>query len=293
MRLPGQVQRTYQLGEGLVGQAALERSLTITNNIPAAFWTIQAASGQALPGQIVCLPVWYNKDLKGVMELASFLPLPEQALHLLKSVANNIAIAINAVDYYEKAMHLLQQVQEQKEELENQQEELQQSNEELFRQAEVLQISEQELRVQEEELRQINTELLMRNTAIESARTELAAQAKELAINSQYKSEFLANMSHELRTPLNSVLILAQLLAENDPGNLTTKQVEYASIIHKSGTDLLELINDILDLSKIEAGKIELLIEQTSMNDIVDDMHQLFKVVADQKGINLTTHDQP
>ena len=287
--LPGQVQRSYKLGEGLVGQAALDRSLTITNNIPTAFWTIQAASGQDLPGQIVCLPVWYNKDLKGVMELASFQPVPEQALHLLKSVVNNIAVAINAVDYYEKAMHLLQQVQEQKEELENQQEELQQSNEELFRQAEVLQVSEQELMVQEEELRQINAELIMRNTTVESARTELAAQAKELAINSQYKSEFLANMSHELRTPLNSVLILAQLLAENDQENLTTKQVEYASIIHKSGTDLLELINDILDLSKIEAGKVELLIEETSTSDIVDDMHQLFNVVADQKEIHLTT----
>ena len=286
--LPKQMQISYKLGEGLVGQAATERSLILTSDIPNDFWMIQAGTGQSRPGQVVCLPLWYNKELKGVVELASFQPLPEQGLLLLKSVANNIAIAINAADYYEKAMSLLQQVQEQKEALENQQEELQQSNSELIRQAEVLQTSEQELKVQEEELRQINTELLERNNAVETAREELAIQAKELEINSKYKSEFLANMSHELRTPLNSVLILARLLVENKQQNLTEKQVEYASIIHKSGSDLLELINDILDLSKIEAGKIAFLFEQASVASISNNMDQLFRVVADQKGVRLS-----
>ena len=287
--LPGQINRTYKLGEGLVGQAAMERSVTLLNAVPTDFWTIQAASGQATPGQVVYLPLWYNKELKGVMEFASFRPLIEQDLLLLKSVANNVAVAINAADYHEKVMNLLQQVQDQKEELENQQEELQQSNDQLVRQAEVLQISDQELRVQEEELRQMNAELLERNKAVEIARKELTIKAKELESNSEYKSEFLANMSHELRTPLNSVLILAQLLAENKQYNLTSKQVEYANIIHKSGTDLLELINDILDLSKIEAGKIEFLFEATSISSITEDMRQLFSVVADDKGINLST----
>lgn len=285
--LPGDQQATYKLGEGLVGRAATERSMSVLNNVPATFWNIKAGSGQDRPGQLVYLPLWYNKNLKGVMEFASFQPVSEQALLMLKSVANNIAVAINAADYYEKAMNLLQQVQEQKEKLEQQREELQKSNDELIRQAKVLQLSEQELKIQEEELRQINTELLDRNTAVEMARKELSIKAKELEVNSKYKSEFLANMSHELRTPLNSILILAQLLVENKQYNLTGKQVEYASIIHKSGTDLLELINDILDLSKIEAGKIELLFESASTTAIAQDMNQLFTVVADQKGVKL------
>ena len=287
--LPGQAKRTYQLSEGLVGQAALERSLTLLSNVPTNFWTIQAGSGEAAPGQVACLPLWYNKKLKGVMEFASFRPFSEQDLLLLKSVTNNVAVAINAADYHEKVVNLLQQVQDQKKELENQQEELQQSNDQLVRQAKVLQMSEQELRVQEEELRQMNAELIERNTAIDVARKELTVKAKELKSNSDYKSEFLANMSHELRTPLNSVLILARLLAENKQHNLTIKQVEHANIIHKSGTDLLELINDILDLSKIEAGKIELLFEPTSTASIIEDMNQLFSVVADEKNINLST----
>ncbi len=287
--LPGHIQKTYELGEGLVGQAARERKITLVNDIPLTFWRVQAGSVQAQPGQVVLLPLWYNKEIKGVMELATFRPLDEQALLLLDSVANNIAVAINAADDHAKVMNLLEQVQEQKEELESQQEVLQQSNGELQRQAEVLQVSERELLVQEDELRQINSELRERNIAVESAQQELTDKARELEVSSKFKSEFLANMSHELRTPLNSVLILARLLAENKQQNLVDKQIEYANIIHKSGSDLLELINDILDLSKIEAGKIELLFEQTTVADITEDMNQLFGVVANEKGIQLST----
>lgn len=287
--LPDQVKRSYQLGESLIGQAALGRSMTITNDVPVHYWVIQAGSGQATPGQIVCMPLWYNQQLKGVLELSSFKPLDEQALRLLKSTANNIAVAINAADGHAKVMHLLQTVQEQKEELSNQQEELQQSNEELLRQAEVLQASEEELKVQEEELREINAELKERNRTIEVARQDIVVKAKELETNSKYKSEFLANMSHELRTPLNSVLILARLLADNKSNNLTDKQTEYANIIHKSGTDLLDLINDILDLSKIEAGKIDLFIEPVPITSIARDIGQLFTVVAEEKGVQLVT----
>ncbi|WP_020606981.1 response regulator [Spirosoma spitsbergense] len=287
--LPGHIQKIYDLGEGLVGQAATKRTLTVVNDVPLNFWEIQAGSSKAQPGQVVFLPLWYNKVLRGVMELATFRPLSEQALLLLTSVANNIAVAINAADDHEKVMNLLEQVQEQKEALENQQGVLQQSNSELQRQAEVLQGSERELIVQEEELRQINSELRERNIAVESAQQELTNKARELEVSSKFKSEFLANMSHELRTPLNSVLILARLLAENKQQNLVDKQIEYANIIYKSGTDLLELINDILDLSKIEAGKIEFLFEQAITADIAEDMNQLFGVVANEKGIHLST----
>ena len=287
--LPGHIQRTYKLGEGLVGQAAMGRKLTVVNDIPLNFWEIQAGSGRTQPGQVVFLPLWYNKDLKGVIELATFRPLGELAILLLTSVANNIAVAINAADDHEKVLNLLEQVQEQKDALENQQAILQQSYNELTRQAKVLQASEQELIVQEEELREINSELRERNRAVESAQQELTKKAQELEVSSKFKSEFLANMSHELRTPLNSVLILARLLSENKQQNLVAKQIEYANIIYKSGSDLLELINDILDLSKIEAGKIELLFEQATVTDITEDMNQLFGVVANEKGINLST----
>jgi signal transduction histidine kinase/DNA-binding response OmpR family regulator/CHASE3 domain sensor protein len=291
--LPKEVKQTYQLGEGLIGQAALARTMTVVNDVPSHYWAIEGGSGQATPGQIVCMPLWYNQELKGVLEFASFQPLNEQSRQLLKSTANNIAVAINAADGHAKVMHLLQTVQDQKDELGHQQEELQQSNEELMRQAEILQVSEEELKVQEEELRQINTELQERNRTIEIARQDLSTKAKELEVNSKYKSEFLANMSHELRTPLNSVLILARLLADNKLSNLNDKQIEYANIIHKSGTDLLDLINDILDLSKIEAGKIDLFMEPVPVSDIVRDMSQLFSVVAEEKGVQLLTSVDP
>lgn len=182
-------------------------------------------------------------------------------------------------------MHANASLQEGREELMQQQEELQQTNEELHQQTENLRASEEELRVQEEELRQINAELEERTEAVDFARRALSQKAEELEMSSRYKSEFLANMSHELRTPLNSVLILASLLRENKSNNLTEKQIEYAKIIHKSGSDLLTLINDILDLSKIEAGKVEFNIAEIAIADIAEDMDQLFGEVARQKKI--------
>ncbi|MVM34801.1 response regulator [Spirosoma sp. HMF4905] len=287
--LPVNTPQSYAIGESLVGQAATQRELSVINHVPTTFWAIQSGAGQAVPGQVVCVPLWYGTELKGVIELASFQPLTDNHLTLLKDAANDIAIALSTVQARQRMSQLLQQVQQQKAILENQQEELRQTNEELTLQAESLQASEEELRVQEEELRQTNAELEERNEAIEVTRQALVSQARELEEASKYKSEFLANMSHELRTPLNSVLILASLLAENKPNNLTDKQIDYANVIHKSGSDLLELINDILDLSKIEAGKVELHLEQVSVSSIVSDLQQLFSVVADQKGIALHT----
>ena len=288
--LAGNVQQLYAPGEGFPGRAALGKEILVINDVPASYWTVASASGKASTGSLVCVPLWLNNELKAVIELGSFVPFRQSWLDLLKAVTNPLAIAVNAAEAQEKIMMLLEQVQEQKEELVHQQEELRQTNEELTRQTETLQASEEELRVQEEELRQINTELEERNEAVEVARQSLAQKARELEITSRYKSEFLANMSHELRTPLNSVLILANILSENKTGNLSEKQIEYAHIIHKSGADLLKLINDILDLSKIEAGKVELNIEETAVKTIREDIRQLFSVVADEKEINFSVN---
>ncbi|CCH53964.1 GAF sensor hybrid histidine kinase [Fibrisoma limi BUZ 3] len=291
--LPASAPQQYQLREGLIGRAADGRNLLVVNDVPTEFWSVESGTGQGLPKQLVFMPLWYNKELKGVLELASFSPMSDEQLALLRAVANNIAVAVNAADDRRRVMHLLKQVQDQKEELENQQEELRQSNEELTRQASILQSSEEELKVQEEELRQINAELEERNEAVEVARKALSMKAKELEVTGKYKSEFLANMSHELRTPLNSVLILAKLLSENKNGNLTDKQTEYANTIYKSGTNLLELINDILDLSKIEAGKIDINIEEVPVQSIIRDLSQMFSVVAEEKGVQFVKQTEP
>ena len=283
--LPAGVKTIYNIGEGLIGQAANFNEAVVTKNIPAEYWTLQSAAGNALPGEVICLPLRLNKELKGVLEIARFGRFTPADVDLLNTIGDNIAMAISSTDAREKVMALLEQVQEQKIHLQNQQEELRQTNEELTRQAETLQASEEELRVQEEELRQMNVELEEKNEAVEISRRALSNKARELEITGKYKSEFLANMSHELRTPLNSILILAKLLSENKASNLTDKQTEYSRIIHKSGTDLLNLINDILDLSKIEAGKVDLFFEDVSTDGMLDDLGETFMVVSEQKGI--------
>lgn len=279
------VQKTLALGEGIPGRAALQKEILVVKEVPSGYWQIQSGTGNSVAGCVICIPLWFTNELKGVLELAAFATPKPGWFDLLNGISGNLAVTINSVEGREKIMDLLGQVQIQKEELEHQQEELRQTNEELTRQTEVLQASEEELRVHEEELRQINTELEEKNESVESARAALGVKAKELEITSRYKSEFLANMSHELRTPLNSVLILANILAENKNSNLTEKQVEYAHIIHKSGSDLLKLINDILDLSKIEAGKVELTFEDVAVRQISSDIEQLFHVVAEEKEV--------
>lgn len=289
--LPGKVSARFLLGEGLVGQAAQGQKIVTINEVPTEYWKIQSASGQAQPGQLVLVPLWYRKDkeLIGVLELASFRILESPVMKLLKRLMEPLAVAINSSQTHEQVRALLERVQQQNELVAEQQEELRQTNDSLLRQAENLQASEEELRVQQEELRQINAELVERNEAVEIARQSLALKARELEVTSQYKSAFLANMSHELRTPLNSVLILAKLLADNKPDNLTAKQIEYATIIHRSGNDLLTLINDILDLAKIEAGHITVLRESVPVKSIVWDLTQLFTVVAEEKKVQLIT----
>ncbi|MCW3115291.1 MAG: sensor histidine kinase [Segetibacter sp.] len=284
--LPNTAKKEYNLHEGFVGQAAVEKEPLIITDIPSKYATIDGGTVRLEPVHAVYASLFHNDQLKGIIEVLSFAPIRNETIHLLKLISNNIAVALHAVNEREKVQQLLEQVQRQKEALEHQQEELRQTNEELTVQAEVLQTSEEELRVQEEELRQINAELKEKNSAIENAGVSLSRKAKELEESSKYKSEFLANMSHELRTPLNSVLILAKLLAENKDKNLTEKQMAHAKIIHKSGSDLLELINDILDLSKIEAGKVNLNVESVAVKSIATDLEQLFAVVAEEKGIH-------
>ncbi len=285
---------TFTVGEGIVGNAVLKRKMTIIRNIPADYWKIESATGiTSGKGEIACVPLWVDDQLKGVIELGSLNVFSQKQIQLLEAVSDNLATFIHSRQSSEKIYTLLEQVQDQKEILVSQQEELRQTNEELTRQADELQSSEEELKTQEEELRQINQELLEKTETIETARQAILLKAKELESTSKYKSEFLANMSHELRTPLNSVLILAKLLEDNSQKNLSIKQIEYAKIIHKSGSDLLELINDILDLSKIEAGKVDLVIEEISIERIINDMNQLFTVVAKEKNIHFETTISP
>ncbi|QEH41496.1 response regulator [Chitinophaga sp. XS-30] len=291
--LPDSVKRSCALGEGITGEAARRKEITILSEVPPDYWRIESSGGSSLPGTVICLPLWHDKRLAGVIELAAFGEVEAKHTGLLKAVSAAIATAFNAAVSREKVLSLLQMVQQQKDELEAQQEKLQESNEELTRQSEVLQASEEELRVQEEELRQINEEMNVQNNTLEQARQELALKAEELEQSSRYKSEFLANMSHELRTPLNSILILARLLEEDKERNLTEKQVQYAGIIHRSGSDLLGLINDILDLSKIEAGRIDMHIEPVPVASLVKEIEQLFAVVAQEKHIRFGTHIAP
>ncbi len=273
-------QKAYKLGEGIVGGAALSKTPVLIKHIPPSYWKVDSGLGEITGnGEIMCIPLWVNGELKGLIELGCFDHFTMLQQSFLDNVGDLLAVAINSAQSRDRIAILL-------EELQDQQEELKQINDELSRQTEELQASEEELRTQEQELKQFNVELTERNKTIEDAKEALGAKAKELEDASRYKSEFLANMSHELRTPLNSILILARLLSDNGEENLSSKQVEYASIIGRSGKDLLTLINDILDLSKIEAGKIEMEIEDVSLTDIRTDLQQLFSVVAAEKQID-------
>ncbi|MGO4290493.1 response regulator [Chitinophaga sp. RAB17] len=291
--MPAAIPGIVAMNDGFLGTAANSRTIRVIHDLPATYLQLGSASGKAIPGSVVMVPLWIEDELLGVIELASFKEVTPLQLRLLELLEKDISVAVNAANARSKVLLLLQQVQEQKEILISQQEELRQSNEELSRQSEVLQASEEELRVQEEEMRQVNAEVNEKNKALEAARGALAVKAAELEASSRYKSEFLANMSHELRTPLNSVLILAKMLQENKGKNLTEKQMEYAGIIYKSGSDLLHLINDVLDLSKIEAGKVEMNFEEVTVTSIMDDLSDLFDVISAEKKIQFIKNIAP
>ena len=286
--------------QGLLGESLASRKPIVLSDIPEGYLTIASALGNSKPENIVIQPFVYEDEVLGVMEIGFFRSIDDAILQFLEQAGVNIAVASKVAYTHSTLSRLYEETQQQAEELEAQQEELRTTNDELIHKTHLLEASEEELRVQQEELRHANVELeekarLLeeRNFSIEQARQSIAMKANELEQSGRYKSEFLANMSHELRTPLNSILILAKLLEDNKSGNLLPDQVKYAAVIHRAGTDLLNLINNILDLSKIESGKVELMIEDTLLSNISQDLLELFNSIADSKAIDfrVAIHD--
>jgi CheY-like chemotaxis protein/HAMP domain-containing protein len=288
------VPEQFAWGEGLVGQAAADQKPLFIDDVPADYVLVGSALGQSAPRNIVAMPLLFENRVEGVVELAALQPFAEDCREFLDRVAESIAITLQAARARERLRHLLEETRRQAEALQVQQEELESANEELEEQTQRLEASEDRLKVQQEELQATNEALEERNEMLEvqrrraeQAHRDLEAQAAELALASTYKSQFLANMSHELRSPLNSLLLLSQSLAENREGNLNDDQVAAAKVILTSGTDLLALINDILDLSKIEAGRIDLHIDTAQVAEMAEGISRSFRHVAEAKGLTL------
>ena len=262
---------SIRLGEGLVGQCAVEKRRILIAEAPSEFVTVASSLGKSRRVSIVVLPVLFENETKAVIELASLHPFSTVNLNFLDQLALNIGAVFNTIEATMRTEGLLTQSQQLTVELQSRQSELQQTNEELGTKARLL--AEQ------------NAEVERKNREVEQARGALEEKASELALTSKYKSEFLANMSHELRTPLNSILILSQQLAENSPGTLNPKQIEFSRNINSSGSDLLNLINDILDLSKIESGTVTVDIEEISFAGLRDSIDRNFRHVAEAKNL--------
>ncbi|MEW6366611.1 MAG: HAMP domain-containing protein [Acidobacteriota bacterium] len=273
------VSSTFKLGEGLVGQCALEKERILLSSVPPDYIQVSSGLGEAPPLNIVVLPVVFEGQVLAVIELASFDRFSGTHQAFLEQLTESIGIVLNTISATMRTEELLKQSQSLAEELQSQQEELQQTNEELEEKARLL--------VEQ------NAEVERKNTEVEQARRALEDKAEQLALTSKYKSEFLANMSHELRTPLNSLLILSQQLSENPEGNLSDKQVKFAHTIHSSGSDLLSLINDILDLSKIESGTVTVDASDVHFADLRDDMDRTFRHVAQTKGLEFQVELDP
>ena len=287
------IQQKMMKGQGLIGEAVASKKQIVLSDIPDNYLTVTSALGSTKPENIVIQPFVYENEVIGIMEVGFFRKIDEAMLQFMERAGTTLAVAIKVARTHARLAGLYEETQQQAEELEAQQEELRTTNDELTHKTYLLEASEEELRVQQEELKHANLELEEKarlleehNFSIEQARQSIVMKADELERSGRYKSEFLANMSHELRTPLNSILILAKLLEDNKPGNLSTDQVKYASVIHNAGTDLLNLINNILDLAKIESGKVELMIEEVPLSEIAHDLLELFSSVAENKTID-------
>ena len=291
----------FKLGEGLVGQAALEKKPILLRNVPEEYVRITSGLGDVSPRFISVVPFIHDDEVGGVIEVGLLAEPTETELEYLSQASSGFAINVRTAQGRDRLAHALEQSQRLSAELQTQQEELRVANEELEEQTQLLRQSEEELKVQQEELQVTNEELEERNEAlqqqrrdleesnaqVERARLDTEKKAEELAVASKYKSEFLANMSHELRTPLNSLLILSNSLAENEEGNLTEDQVESAGVIYASGKDLLSLIEEILDLSRIEAGHLEIVTRDVSVQALADSVRTQFQHVAADKGVEL------
>jgi len=269
--VPSSQMERLLVGEGLVGQCAQGKQRILLTNVPKEYANIQSSLGEAVPATIVVLPVLFEGQTKAVIELASLRPFTATHLTFLEQLTQSIGVVLNTIEATMRTENLLQQSQHLTSDLQSQQRELQQTNEELERKA--------------KQLAERNTEVERKNKEVEQARRALEEKAAELALTSKYKSEFLANMSHELRTPLNSILILGQQLGDNAAGNLSLKQVDYAKNIHSAGSDLLNLINDILDLSKIESGTVTVEAEEMSFSALRESVERTFRHIADAKNL--------
>ncbi len=286
---------SYSIGTGQVGQAVLEKKIKVLENVPHGYLTIKSGLAEIKPANIIILPLQFSDTIVGAIELCSLHAYTTLQHEFLKSVSERVSIITHTLKTHFKTQELLYETQNQAEELETQQEELRELNAEL-------KASEEELKVSQEELQEKNAELeekaqlleeqyealRTKNNALEEAREAIELKIQQVEAVSKYKSEFLANMSHELRTPLNSILILSRLLADNPENTLNDKQAEHARIIHRSGSDLLKLINEILDLSKIESGMIRLEIEKIDLNSF--DLESVFKELALNKAIDFNVH---
>ncbi len=269
----------FALGEGLVGQAAVDGRPQRLTDLPADYVKISSALGEAVPAHLVVMPIMFEEQVLGVIELGALRPFSDVNQAFLDQLTDTIGVVINTIQANMRTEELLSQSQALAQELQKQSEELRQTNDELQDKTLVLQ--------------QQNRDIEIKNAEIELARAGLEEKAGQLALSSRYKSEFLANMSHELRTPLNSLLILSRMLAENSEGNLSDQQVGFASTIHAAGNDLLALINDILDLSKVEAGKMELNLAPLALAALCEDVERAFRPVAQQKGLALQIELDP
>jgi CheY-like chemotaxis protein/HAMP domain-containing protein len=266
---PDQPER-IEVGHGLVGQCALEKKSILLVDVPESY-AVHSSLGSAPPTNVVVFPVLFEGETKAVIELASLSPFTATHLSFLEQLTQSLGVVLNTIEATMRTENLLEQSQQLTTELQTRQSELQQTNKELASKAK--QLAEQ------------NAEVERKNKEVEQARRALEEKAAELALTSKYKSEFLANMSHELRTPLNSILILGQQLVENTAGNLTGKQVEFARNIHSAGTDLLTLINDILDLSKIESGTVTVEPEEIAFTSLRESVERSFHHVAESKNL--------
>lgn len=287
--------------EGLVGQAAQQDQLIRLDNVPQDYFLkVSSGLGEGLPRSVLVVPTSDDDRVNGVIELGFLRTLTERDVELFELIADNIGTSIEAARYRQRLQEVLAETQQLNEELQVQQEELKTANEELEEQSQILKESQTNLETQQAELEQTNEELAgqrdamdRKNKELNEAQIQLEERAQELQRSSKYKSEFLANMSHELRTPLNSSLILAKLLSENSHGNLSGEQVKFAESIYSAGNDLLNLINDILDISKVEAGKLEVLPENTSVARVVEGLRGMFEPLAGDKGLTLKVEVQP
>lgn len=286
--------KVLRLGEGLAGQCAMSSRIMEHTGLSPEDYTVSFTAGNVKPRSVIAIPIFFYRRLKGVIELASMKTYSVSEKLYLEAASHNIGIAVNTAQNKEKLEELLEETQSQSEELQAQHTELENVNAELETQAEKLQASEEELKVQQEELQQANSELEERTRLLEEKNQLIARhnkdieqKAEQLELSTKYKSEFLANMSHELRTPLNSILLLSRLLGENNEKNLSESEIEYARVIHHSGQGLLSLINEILDLSKIESGKMELEFVTVRVDDVLSNMKALFDPVAKEKNLGL------